>query len=133
MNLHSLIIAFLECKHLSIINALTLARHACVTEKVCQGINYALRHAQACTTNCVLLAITQAYKCSWQLKPQFSHYFAGGSVGLSRSKDFLFEDTYNGAEDRAQLQGHIVEPLIRNTVDAFNNGRKYYLLIYIGQ
>ena len=49
------------------------------TEEVRQGLNYALRHALACTINCVLLAITHAYKCSWQLKPRFSRYFAGGS------------------------------------------------------
>ena len=51
-------------------------------EEVRQCLNYALRHALIeCTINSVLLAITHAYKCSWQLKP---HYFAGGSEGLSR-------------------------------------------------
>ena len=60
-------------------------------EEVRQGLNYALRHALACTINCVLLANTHAYKCSWQLKPRFSRYFAGGSEGLSRSKGLLFE------------------------------------------
>ena len=66
-----------------------------------QGLNYALRRALACTINCVLLAITHAYKCSWQLKPRFSHYFAGGSEGLSCSKGLLFEGEYHGAKDRA--------------------------------
>ena len=61
------------------------------SEEVRQGLNYALRHALACTINCVLLAITHAYKCSWQLKPRFSGYFAGGSEGLSRSKCLLLK------------------------------------------
>ena len=65
-----------------------------------QCLNYALRHALACTA-LVLLAITHAYKCSWQLKPRFSHYFAGGSEGLSRSKGLLMEGEYHGAKDRA--------------------------------
>ena len=34
----------------------------------------------SCTSVHVLLAITHAYKCSWQLKPRFSRYFAGGSA-----------------------------------------------------
>ena len=33
-------------------------------KEVRQGLNYALRHALACTIICVLLAITHAYKCS---------------------------------------------------------------------
>ena len=70
-------------------------------EEVRQGLNYALRHALACTINCILLAITHAYKCSWQLKPRFSHYFAEGSEGLSHSKGLLFEGEYRGAKYRA--------------------------------
>ena len=61
----------------------------------------------------------------WQLKPRFSHYFAGGSEGLSRSKGLLFEDEYHGAKDRALLQEYIGKPLARSTVDAYNDGRKY--------
>ena len=94
-------------------------------EEVRQGLNYALRHALACTINCVLLAITHAYKCSWQLKPRFSRYFAGGSEGLSRSKGLLFEGKNHGPKDRAELQEYIGKPLARNTVDAYNDGRKY--------
>ena len=60
----------------------------------------------AYTINCILLAITHAYKYSWLLKPRFSRYFAGGSEGLSRLKDLLFEDEYRGAEDRAKLHGY---------------------------
>ena len=92
-----------------------------------------VRHVQmyvmhlACTINCILLAITHAYKYSWLLKPR---YFAGGSEGLSRLKGLLFEDEYRGAEDRAKLQGYIGEPLARSTVDALNEGRKYCLPIY---
>ena len=82
----------------------------------------------ACIINCILLAITHAYKYSWLLKPRFSHYFAGGSEGLSRLKGLLFEDKYRGAEDRAKL--YIGEPLARSTVDALNEGRKYCLPIY---
>ncbi len=63
-----------------------------------------------------------AYKCSWQLKPRFSRYFAGG---LSRSKGLLFKGKNHGPKDRAELQEYIGEPLARNTVDAFNDGRKY--------
>ena len=84
----------------------------------------------ACIINCILLAITHAYKYSWLLKPRFSRYFAGGSEGLSRLKGLLFEDEYRGAEDRAKLQGYIGEPLARSTVDALNKGRKYCLPIY---
>ena len=84
-----------------------------------------IHHALACTINCVLLAITHAYKCSWWLKPRFSRYFAGGSEGLSRSKGLLFEGKNHGPKDRAELQEYIGEPLARNTVDAFNDGRKY--------
>ena len=94
---------------------------------------FELRHALACTINCVLLAIAHAYKCSWQLKPRYSHYFVRDSEGLSRSKGLLFEDKYHGAEDRAQLRGYIVQPLITITVDAFIDCRKYCLLIYISQ
>ena len=71
-------------------------------------------------TSAHYLATTQAYKCSWQLKPRFSCYFAWGSEGLSRSKDLSFEDEYCGTEDRAELQGYIGEPLVRSTVDALN-------------
>jgi hypothetical protein len=49
-----------------------------MSEEVRQGLNYALRHALACTINCVLLAITHACKCSWQLKSRLSQYLAGG-------------------------------------------------------
>ena len=91
---------------------------------------FKLHHALACTINCVLLAITHACKYSWLLKPQFSRYFAGGSKGLSRLKDLLFEDEYRGAEDWAELQEYIGEPLVRSTVGALNEGRKYYLPIY---
>ena len=94
-------------------------------EEVRQGLNYALRHALVCAINCVLLAITHAYKCSWQLKPQFSRYFSGGSEGLSHSKGLLFEGKNHGPKNRAELQEYIGEPLARNTVDAFNDGRKY--------
>ena len=97
----------------------------CLSEEVRQVLNYALRHALACTINCVLLAITHAYQCSWQLKPRFSRYFAGGSEGLSHSKGLLFEGKNHGPKDRAELQDYIGEPLARNTVDAFNDGRKY--------
>ena len=72
-----------------------------VPEEVRQGLNCALRHALVCTINCVLLAITHAYKCSWQLKPRFSRYFAGGSEGLSHSKGLLFEGKNHGPKDRA--------------------------------
>ena len=95
------------------------------TKEAHQGSNCALRHALACTINCVLLAITHAYKCSWQLKPRFSRYFAGGSEGLSRSKGLLFEDEYHGVKDRAELQEYISKPLARSTVDACSVGRKY--------
>ena len=94
-------------------------------EEVRQGLNYALRHALACTINCVLLAITHAYKCSWQLKPRFSRYFAVGSEGLSRSKGLLFEGKNRGPKDWAELQEYIGKPLTKSTVDAFNDGRKY--------
>ena len=94
-------------------------------EEVRQGLNYALRHALACTINCVLLAITHAYKCSWQLKSRFSRYFAGGSEGLSHSKGLLFEGKNHGPKDRAKLQEYIGKPLARTTVDAFNDGKKY--------
>ena len=60
-------------------------------EEVRQGLNYALRHALVCTISCVLSAITHAYKCSWHPKPQFSHYFAGGSEGLSRLKAYFLK------------------------------------------
>ena len=93
-------------------------------EEVHQGLNCALHHALACTINCVLLAITHAYKCSWQLKPQFSRYFAGGSEGLSHSKGLLFEGKNHGPKDRAELQEYIGKPLARSTVDAYNDGRK---------
>ena len=83
-----------------------------------------------CTINCILLAITHAYKYSWLLKPRFSCYFAGGSEGLSCLKGLLFEDEYRRAEDRAELQGYIGEPLARSTVDALNEVRKYCLPIY---
>ena len=73
------------------------------------------------------LAITHAYKYSWQLKHR---YFAQDSEGLSRLKGLLFEDKYRGAEDRAKLQGYICEPLVRSTVDTLNDSRKYCLLIY---
>ena len=69
-----------------------------------------------------------AHKC-WQLKPRFSHYFAWRSEGFGRLKDLLFEDIYRGAEDRAALQGHIGELLIRNTADALNDGRKYCITV----
>ena len=62
------------------------------------------------------------YKCSWQLKPR---YFARGSEGLSSSKGLLFEGKNHGPKDRAELQEYIGEPLARNTVDAFSDGRKY--------
>ena len=56
--------------------------------------------------------------------------YEASSEGLSRSKGLLCEDEYRGAEDRAKLQGHIGEPLVRSMVDALNDGRKYCLLIY---
>ena len=61
---------------------------------------FKLRLALVCS---ILLAITHAYKYSWQLKPRFSHYFAGGSEGLSNLKGLLFEEKYRGAEYRAEL------------------------------
>ena len=86
---------------------------------------------ELCITSCdIPLAITHVYKYSWLLKPRFSRYFAGGSEGLSRSKDLLLEDEYREAEDSAKLQGHIGKPLIRSTVDALIDDRKYCLLIY---
>ena len=95
------------------------------SEEVRQCLNYALRHALACTINCVLLAITHAYKCSWQLIPRFSRYFARGSEGLSRSKGLLFEGKNYGPKDRAELQEYIGKPLARSTVDAYSDGKKY--------
>ena len=83
--------------------------------EVCQGWNYALHHT---------LLIQLLRKCSWQLKHQFSNYFAGDSEGFSHSKDSLLRGKYHGAEDRAELQGHIGELLIR-MVNASNDGRKY--------
>ena len=68
------------------------------------------------------------YKYSWLLKPRFSRYFARGSEGLSRLKGLLFEDEYRGAEDWAELQGYIGEPLARSMVDALNEGRKYKVM-----
>ena len=76
-------------------------------------MHYVMHYALACTINCVLLAITHAYKCSWQLKPR---YFAGGSEGLSRSKCLLFEGKNHGPKDRAELQEYIGEPLARSAV-----------------
>ena len=38
-------------------------------EEVRHDVMFKLHHALACTINCVLLAITQAYKYSWLLKP----------------------------------------------------------------
>ena len=99
----------------------------CIPEDVRHDVMFKLRHTLGCTINCVLLAITHAYKYSWLLKPR---YFAGGSEGLSRLKGLLLEDEYRGAEDRAELQGYIGEPLARSTVDASNEGRKYCLPIY---
>ena len=93
-----------------------------VAEEVRHDVIFKQRHALACTINCILLAITHAYKYSWLLKPRFSRYFAGGSEGLSRLKGLLFEDEYRGAEDWAKLQGYIGEPLTRSTVDALNKG-----------
>ena len=74
---------------------------------------FKLHHALVCSINCILLAITHAYKYSWQLKPRFSCYFAEGSEGLSHLKGLFFEDKCHGAEDRAELQGYISEPLGR--------------------
>ena len=82
-------------------------------------------HWHALFINCFLLAITHAYKCSWQLKPRFFRYFAGGSEGLSRSKGFLFESKNYGPKDWAELQEYIGKPLARSTVDAYNDSKKY--------
>ena len=49
----------------------------------------------------------------------------GSRLGLSHSKGLLFEGKNHGPKDRAELQEYIGEPLARNTVDAFNDGRKY--------
>ena len=49
-------------------------------------------------------------------------------LGAQRgSAALLFDDEYRGAEDRAELQGYIGEPLARSMVDALNEGRKYCL------
>ena len=61
-------------------------------EEVLQSFNYALHHALECTISCVLVATY--YPCvqvqlAANLKPQFSHYFAGSSEGLSHSKGLL--------------------------------------------
>ena len=57
-----------------------------------QSFNYALHHALVCTINCVFVATY--YPCvqaqlAANLKPHFSHYFAGGSEGLSHLKGLL--------------------------------------------
>ena len=44
--------------------------------------------------------------------------FAGGSAAQKAYKN-------HGPKDRAELQEYIGEPLARNTVDAFSDGRKY--------
>ena len=84
----------------------------CRPEEVRQGSNYALRHALACTVNCVLLAITHAYKYSWLL--DFLAILPGAQRGSAAQK------VYFG----------IGEPLARSTVDALNEGRKCCLPIY---
>ena len=96
-----------------------------LSEEVRQGSNYALRHALACTINFSYYACVQVQLAAKTLI--FSLFFAGGSAGLSRSKGLLFD---HGAEDRAELQGYISEPLARSTVDALNEGTKYCLPVY---
>ena len=66
---------------------------------------------------------------SWQVKPRFSRYFAGGLEGLSHSKDELFENEYRGADNQAETQVYIGEALVRSTVDALTDTRKNCLLI----
>ena len=85
---------------------------------------FKLRHALVCSINCILLAITHAYKYSWLLN-LILLLLCRGLRGAQ-----LFEDKYRGAEDRAELQGYIGEPFVRSTVDTLNDGRKYCLLIY---
>ena len=60
-------------------------------EEVRQGLNYALRHALACSINCVLLAIAHAYKCSWQLKPRFLIILPGAQRGSAIQKAYLLK------------------------------------------
>ena len=83
-----------------IVHQVVHVSHSLPAEEVCQGSNYALRHALVCS---ILLANMHAYKYSWLLKHLFSRYFAEGSEGLFRLKGLLFEDKYRGAEDQAEL------------------------------
>ena len=51
--------------------------------------------------------------------------FCRGLRGAQPLKRLIFEGKNHGPKDRAELQEYIGEPLARNTVDAFNDGRKY--------
>ncbi len=54
-------------------------------------MNYALRHALACTINCVLLAITHAHKhdkCSWL---DFLAIFPGTQRGSAAQKAYFLK------------------------------------------
>ena len=60
---------------------------AIASEEVCHDVMFKLHHASECTINCILLAITHAYK--WlAAKPR---YFAGGSAGLSCLKIYFLK------------------------------------------
>ena len=61
------------------------------SEEVRQGSNYALHHALACTINCILLAITHAYKYSWLLKPRFSCYLPRTQRGSAAQKVYFLK------------------------------------------
>ena len=86
-------------------------------------------------TNRIDLAITKNYACAQvQLAAKvsiFSLLCQGFRGAHLCSNDLLFEDAYRGAEDQAELQGYIGEPLIRSTVDGLNDGSKYCLAIII--
>ena len=98
-----------------------------VSEEVRHDIMFKYVMHLACTINCILLAITHAYKYSWLLKPR---YFSGGSEGLRGAQPLKILKT-NIVELKIRLiQGYISEPLARSTVDALNEGRKYCLPIY---
>ena len=60
------------------------------------------------------VSYTPAYKCSWQFKPFL--LFCCGLGGAQPLKRLTFEGEYCGAEDWAELQGHISESLIKSTV-----------------
>ena len=61
------------------------------TEEVRQGLNYALHHALSRTINCVLLASTHAYKCSWQLNLDFLAILPGAQRGSAAQKAYFLK------------------------------------------